>query len=150
MRKVLASALLAGLVGTLLVAGPALSKTKSVEVDDNYFVKKGAPRTVTVHKGDKVEWEWEGSNPHNVTVTKGPVKFHSKNMTSGTYEKKLQEGRDVQDRLHDPRAGHADDLEGREVGVSGRRPRGTRARRRRRSGRGRRPAARPGRTASPG
>jgi plastocyanin len=90
MRKLLASALLAGLVGALLVAGPALSKTKSVEVDDNYFVKKGAPRTVTVHKGDKVEWEWEGRNPHNVTVTKGPVKFHSKIMTSGTYEKKLK------------------------------------------------------------
>ena len=90
MRKVLASALLAGLVGTLLVAGPALSKTKSVEVDDDYFVHEGAPRTVTVHKGDKVEWEWEGSNPHNVTVKKGPVKFHSKNMTSGTYEKKLR------------------------------------------------------------
>jgi plastocyanin len=90
MRKLLASALLAGLVGTLLVAGPALSKTKSVEVDDNYFVKEGAPRTVTVHKGDKVEWEWEGSNPHNVTVKKGPVKFHSETQSSGSYEKKLR------------------------------------------------------------
>ena len=90
MRKLLASALLAGLLGTLLVAGPALSKTKSVEVDDDYFVHEGAPRTVTVHKGDKVEWEWEGSNPHNVTVKKGPVKFHSGNMTSGTYEKRMR------------------------------------------------------------
>ena len=90
MRKVLASALLAGLVGTLLVAGPALSKAKSVEVDDDYFVHKGAPRTVTVHKGDKVEWEWEGSNPHNVTVKKGPVKFHSETKSRGTYEKKLR------------------------------------------------------------
>jgi plastocyanin len=90
MRKVLASALLAGLVGTLLVAGPALSKTKSVEVDDDYFVHEGAPRTVTVHKGDKVEWEWEGSNPHNVTVKKGPVKFHSKDKTSGTFVKKMR------------------------------------------------------------
>jgi len=90
MRKVLASALLAGLVGTLLVAGPALSKTKSVEVDDDYFVHEGAPRTVTVHKGDKVEWEWEGSNPHNVTVKKGPVKFHSATKTSGTYVKKMK------------------------------------------------------------
>jgi plastocyanin len=90
MRKVLASALLAGLVGTLLVAGPALSKTKSVEVDDDYFVHEGAPRTVTVHKGDKVEWEWEGSNPHNVTVKKGPVKFHSKTQSSGSFEKRLK------------------------------------------------------------
>ena len=86
MRKVVASAVLAGLLGALLVAGPALSKTKSVEVDDNYFVHKGSPRTVTVHKGDKVEWEWEGSNPHNVTVKNGPVKFHSKINELGVFE----------------------------------------------------------------
>jgi plastocyanin len=90
MRKVFLLALLAGLIGTLAVAVPALSKTKSVEVDDNYFVHEGKPSTVTVHKGDKVEWEWEGSLPHNVTVKKGPVKFHSKTKTSGTYEKKLR------------------------------------------------------------
>jgi plastocyanin len=34
-------------------------------------------------------WEWEGSNPHDVTVTKGPVRFHSRTKTSGTYAKKL-------------------------------------------------------------
>jgi plastocyanin len=90
MRKLVALALLAGLLGTLLVAGPALSKTKSLEVDDNYFVRKGAPPTVTVHKGDKVKWEWEGSNPHDVNVNKGPVKFHSKIKTSGTFAKRMK------------------------------------------------------------
>jgi plastocyanin len=90
MRKVLVLGLLAGLLGTLFVAAPAFSKRKSVEVDDNYFVHEGKARTVTVHKGDKVEWEWEGSNPHNVTVTKGPVKFHSKTQSSGSFEKKLK------------------------------------------------------------
>jgi plastocyanin len=90
MRKVLVLGLLAGLLGALFVAAPALSKSKSVEVDDNYFVHKGKPRTVTVHKGDKVEWEWEGTNDHNVTVTKGPVKFHSKTQSSGSFEKKLK------------------------------------------------------------
>lgn len=90
MRKVLLLGLLAGLLGTLLAAGPALSKRKSVEVDDNYFVHDGAPRTVTVHKGDKVEWEWEGAADHNVTVKKGPVKFHSKTQSSGSFEKKLK------------------------------------------------------------
>jgi plastocyanin len=90
MRKVLLLALLAGLIGTLAVAVPALSKTKSVEVDDDYFVHEGKPSTVTVHKGDKVEWEWEGSNLHNVTVKKGPVKFHSKDKTKGTYVKKMR------------------------------------------------------------
>ena len=90
MRKVLVLGLLAGLLGTLFAAAPALSKRKSVEVDDNYFVHKGKPRTVTVHKGDKVEWEWEGINSHNVTVSKGPVKFHSKTQSSGSFEKKLK------------------------------------------------------------
>ena len=89
MRKVLVLGLLAGLLGALFVAAPAFSKRKSVEIDDNYFVHKGKPRTVTVHKGDKVEWEWEGSNDHNVTVVKGPVKFHSKTQSSGSFEKKL-------------------------------------------------------------
>lgn len=90
MRKVLLLALLAGSIGTLAVAVPALSKTKAVEVDDDYFVHEGKPSTVTVHKGDKVKWEWEGSNPHNVTVRKGPVKFHSNDKSSGTYTKKLR------------------------------------------------------------
>jgi len=90
MRKLLVVAVIAGLLGALVVAAPALSKRKSIEVDDNYFVHKGAPRTVTVHKGDKVEWEWEGSNPHNVTVTKGPVKFHSKTQSSGSFKKTLK------------------------------------------------------------
>jgi plastocyanin len=92
MRKLFALSLLAGLLGILAVAAPAMSKHKSVHVDDNYFVAKGKPRTVTAHVGDKVEWEWEAdaSNPHNVTVTKGPVKFHSKTKTSGTFEKKLK------------------------------------------------------------
>lgn len=90
MRKPLAMALLAALLGALLTAGPALSKRKSIEVDDNYFVHEGKPSTVTVKAGTKVEWEWEGEATHNVTVKKGPVKFHSKDMTSGSYTKKLR------------------------------------------------------------
>ena len=91
MRKLLAVGLLAGLLAALLTAAPALSKRKSVEVDDNYFVHKGKPRTVTVNTNDKVVWEWEGTNPHNVTVKRGPVKFHSKDKTSGTFKKTLTE-----------------------------------------------------------
>jgi plastocyanin len=89
-RKMLLLGLLAGLLGSLLLAAPALSKRKSIEVDDNYFVHEGKPKTVTVHKGDKVEWEWEGMADHNVTVTKGPVKFHSKTKNSGSFEKTLK------------------------------------------------------------
>ena len=92
MRKLLVVGLLAGLLAALLAAVPAFSKPKHIEVDDNYFVRKGAPPTVTVNSGAKVEWEWEGRNPHNVTVTKGPVKFHSRTQSSGRYEKKLTRG----------------------------------------------------------
>jgi plastocyanin len=89
MRKLLPLVLLAALAGTLFIAAPALSKRKSVEVDDNYFVRKGSPPTVTVKRGDTVKWEWEGRNPHNVTVRSGPVKFHSKTQRSGDYSKKM-------------------------------------------------------------
>ena len=79
--KVVALALFAGLLGTLLVAGPALSKTKSLEVDDNYFVHKGGRPTVTVDRGDTVRWVWTGKNIHNVTVSGGlgchtPSRYH--------------------------------------------------------------------------
>jgi plastocyanin len=90
MRKLLILGLLAALVGSLAVAGPAASKRKTIEVDDDYFVAEGKPRTVKVKVDDRVVWDWEGSNPHNVTVTKGPVKFHSKDKTSGTYSKKVR------------------------------------------------------------
>jgi plastocyanin len=90
MRKLLILGLLAALVGSLAVAGPAASKRKSIEVDDDYFVAEGKPRTVTVKVNDTVVWEWEGTNPHDVTVTKGPVKFHSRTKTSGTYSKKVR------------------------------------------------------------
>ena len=89
MRKALVAGLLLAVSALLIVAAPALSKRKSVEVDDNYFVREGAPRTVSVKKNDTVVWRWEGSNPHDVTVKRGPVKFHSKIKTSGTYSKKV-------------------------------------------------------------
>jgi plastocyanin len=89
MRKLLPVVLLAALAATLLIAAPALSKRKSVEVDDNYFVRKGAPPTVTVNRNDTVVWEWEGRSPHNVTATRGPVKFHSRTQRSGDYSKKM-------------------------------------------------------------
>ena len=92
MRKLLPVVLLAALAATLLVAAPALSKRKGVEVDDNYFVRKGAPPTVRVNRGDTVVWQWEGRNPHNVTVARGPVKFHSRTQTKGAYAKKMTRG----------------------------------------------------------
>lgn len=89
MRKLLVLGLLAAVPAAMLAAGPAFSARKSVEVDDNYFVRQGSPPTVNVKRNDRVVWEWEGSNPHDVTVTKGPVRFNSRIQTSGTYAKKV-------------------------------------------------------------
>jgi plastocyanin len=90
MRKLLVVGLLSALPATLLAAGPALSARKHVEVDDNYFVREGrGTPTVRVQRNDTVVWEWEGRNPHNVTVTEGPVKFRSRTKSSGTYRKRV-------------------------------------------------------------
>lgn len=89
MRKLLPVVLLAALLATLLAAVPAVSKRKTVEVDDNYFVREGSPPTVRVNRNDIVVWEWEGRNPHNVTVTSGPARFKSPTQRSGDYRKKV-------------------------------------------------------------
>jgi plastocyanin len=89
MRRLLPLVLLAALAGTLLVAAPAISKRKNVEVGDNYFVRKGSAPTVSVKRGDTVVWQWDGRNPHNVRVTSGPARFRSSVKTSGSYKKKV-------------------------------------------------------------
>jgi plastocyanin len=72
------------------LAIPALAATKSVKVGDNWFVtKKGVP-TVTARVGDTVRWRFIWKAPHNVTVTRGPVRFRSATKSSGSYAQKLK------------------------------------------------------------
>ena len=54
-------------------------------VDDNVF----KPSSLTVKKNDTVRFRWVGKAPHNVVVTKGPVKFRSSIQRSGSYSKKI-------------------------------------------------------------
>jgi plastocyanin len=70
-------------------ASSATSATR-VKVGDNYFVRSSGVPKVTVSKGTKVKWVWTGENTHNVTVKKGPVKFHSTTKASGSYSKRLR------------------------------------------------------------
>ena len=69
-------------------SGPAAhaAKTKTVRVGDVFFKK---PK-ITIQSGDTVKWRWVGELPHDVTVTKGPRKFHSKTKKSGTYSKTIR------------------------------------------------------------
>ena len=86
---------LLGLALTMVVvafAATALAAgVKIVKVDDFFFVKDSnhAP-TVHVAKGRTVTWKWAaGTSDHNVTVDRGPVKFHSRTMDHGTYTHKM-------------------------------------------------------------
>ena len=88
MRKLIVPALVAGLL--VPVVTPAFAATKQVKVGDNFFVRPSGVPTVTVSKGTKVTWKWTGKSLHNVTVTKGPRKFHSGSMRSGTFSRTLK------------------------------------------------------------
>jgi plastocyanin len=85
MKKLIATAAASALaVGVL--AGPSVgAASKTVQVKDNLFT----PTKLTVTKGTTLRWAWKGKAPHNVTVTKGPVKFHSSTMAKGSFQKKL-------------------------------------------------------------
>jgi plastocyanin len=68
----------ATIVATLgLTLGPAVTPAdeeatqalrKRVLVKDNFF----EPRSVNIHRGDRVTWIWRGENAHNVTFVKVP------------------------------------------------------------------------------
>ena len=57
----------------------------SIKLKDDYF----APKSTSVSKGSTVTFRWAGKAPHNVTVTRGPLKFHSPTKTSGSYSRRL-------------------------------------------------------------
>lgn len=61
------------------------TRTATVKLKDDYF----APKTKTVRRNTVVVFRWAGRAPHNVVVTRGPVKFSSKTQTKGSYRKKL-------------------------------------------------------------
>jgi len=87
MRKLLVASLIAAVSAVL--ATQALAATRSVKVGDDYFVRKGSVPTVTVRKGTTVTWRWTGTETHNVSVAKGPVKFRSSYKDSGTFSKRV-------------------------------------------------------------
>lgn len=76
---------IAALVVSATLAVSAFAATKTVTIGDNFF----SPKKVSVSKSSTVKWVWNGKNPHNVTVTSGPVKFASPTKKKGTFSKKL-------------------------------------------------------------
>jgi plastocyanin len=88
MRKLMVALVIAVLCSVL--ATQAFARTRSVKIGDDYFLHKGSPPTITIKKGARVRWRWKGSERHNVSVVRGPKKFHSDLMRSGTYSHKFK------------------------------------------------------------
>lgn len=85
MKKLLAVTAAATAAAALAV--PALAATRTVSVNDDYFVRKGSTPAVTVHKGDTVKWVWHGKHRHNVFQIGGPGHFHSPtHAKTGTFK----------------------------------------------------------------
>ena len=88
-RKPLRSLALVLIAVLAAVAVPALAAqhSRTIPVGDFYFVKD-VNHTPTVHvaKGTLVKWHFVGVEDHNVTVLKGPAKFHSRDKDHGFYK----------------------------------------------------------------
>ena len=59
--------------------------TAGISIKDDFF----SPSSKSVVKGTTVKWTWRGRDDHDVTVTSGPVRFHSSTKSKGTYSKTL-------------------------------------------------------------
>jgi plastocyanin len=83
MRKLIVIALVAAFAAVPAVSALASTPTRKVTVGDNFFSKK----KLTIKRGSRVTWVWHSFGiPHNVTVTSGPAKFHSRRLqTSGSF-----------------------------------------------------------------
>lgn len=81
MRKRIAVMLVLGIATAPTVPALGAGTTKNVKVGDEFF----KPTVLSIKKGTKVKWTWVGSSLHNVTVTSGPTRFHSRDQARGTY-----------------------------------------------------------------
>jgi plastocyanin len=69
------------LVAFSSVSALAASAPRRATVGE-YFLRPGK---LTIGRGTRVSWKWTGSLRHNVTVRRGPVKFHSRTQARGSF-----------------------------------------------------------------
>ncbi len=73
------------MIAATAVALAFASAGPTVAIKDDVFVKS----SLTVKKGTKVTWKWQGKAPHNVVTKKGPSKISASTRTKGSFSKKL-------------------------------------------------------------
>jgi plastocyanin len=70
------------------IAVPAFAATKTVKVGPH---RSFGPKSLRIKSGDTVKFQWTGSLPHNVVITKGPHKGKIAGVkTKGTVLKKFR------------------------------------------------------------
>jgi plastocyanin len=87
MRRLLAVLLIGA--ATAGLAATAVGARQTVRVGDNWFVRPSGVPTVRVDRGEIVVWRFIGRRRHNVTVSRGPVRFQSPTKRSGTYRRRM-------------------------------------------------------------
>ena len=82
--------LIAVLVAVAASAGTAIAATKTVKVGPQ---RTFGPKSLSINSGDTVKFQWTGSLPHNIVITKGPGITKNKTIagvrTKGTVLKKF-------------------------------------------------------------
>ena len=85
--RTLVAVLACGAAATAIAGSASSASIRTVKIGDNYFVRSSGVPTVTVAAKTRVTWRWTGESAHDVRVSSGPVRFHSKVQTSGTYSR---------------------------------------------------------------
>jgi plastocyanin len=86
MKRLIAMLVLVAAVAAA-IAVPALAATKTVKVGPK---RSFGPKSLSVRSGDTVKFQWTGSLPHDVIITKGPKKGKISGVrTKGTVSKKF-------------------------------------------------------------
>ena len=86
MKKLVALAVLAAAIAVVVATAIPATAATIVRVGDDFF----RPGSLSVKKGTTVRWRWVGDSPHNVTVTRGPVKFRSSTKETGTFSRTMR------------------------------------------------------------
>lgn len=87
MKRAGAAAAGVALAAALFAASAGSAPTKSIKIGDDYYVRPSGVPVVTVTRNTRVTWRWTGDSAHDVRVSSGPIKFHSKVQTEGTYSR---------------------------------------------------------------
>jgi plastocyanin len=77
---------LAATAAALALPCTSQAAARSVTVDNFAF----SPASLSVRAGTTVTWRFKDSTKHNVTVRRGPAKFHSKSIRRGSYSHTLK------------------------------------------------------------